>query len=79
LRSSDACARTLAIEIEQLLGSLTPDEIATLGYQMRLAQGLTRSLIDQLEELDGTPSSSRKILVAEPEGENYTVRSAPGR
>jgi hypothetical protein len=68
-------ARTLAAEIEQLLVGLTPDEVASFGFQVRLAQGLTRSLIDQLEEIEGGPSSSRKLLVAEPVAEpDMTVR-----
>lgn len=67
-------ARALAQEIEQLLVDLTADEVGVphtqlgtsgLGYQVRLAQGLTRSLIDQLEEIDRGPASSRKLLVTE--------------
>jgi hypothetical protein len=77
-------ARALAFEIEELLAGLTADEIAPAAYQVRLAQGLTRSLLDQLDELERGPSSSRKIPVAassgvvEPEP-GYRTRSVPGK
>jgi hypothetical protein len=61
-----ARARALASEIEDLLVGLSPDEAASAVYQVRLAQGLTRSLIDQLDEIGRGPSSSRKVLVADP-------------
>jgi hypothetical protein len=85
-------ARSLAGEIELLLAGLSPDEIASYAYQVRLAEGLTRSLIDQLEELERGPSSSRKIPVCPGSGvvesepdttpgmrSGYGVRSMPGR
>jgi hypothetical protein len=61
-------ARALAGEIDQLLNALTPDEIAPCAYQVRLAQGLTRSLLDQLDELERGPSSSRKIPISPSSG-----------
>ena len=57
-----ACA--LAAEIETLLADLSPEERDCCGYQLRLAQGMTRSLIDQLDELDRGPSSARKIAAS---------------
>jgi hypothetical protein len=54
----------LAAEIEQLLADARVDEGGSYAYQLRLAQGITRSLIDQLEELERGPSSSRKVLIA---------------
>jgi hypothetical protein len=73
-------ARHLAAEIEQLLGGLTTDEIASGAYQVRLAQGLTRSLIDQLDELERDSPSSRNIPISEERGPGaYAVRSTPGR
>jgi hypothetical protein len=89
-----ARARSLAVEIEDLLSCLTPDEIAPYAYQVRLAQGLTRSLLDQLEELERGPASARKIpsspgsgvaaFDAEPDTvpgarAGYGARSVPGR
>ncbi len=56
-------AHALATEIEALLGAFASDEAKGAGsqvtYQVRLAKGLTQSLIDQLEELEGSPSSAR--------------------
>jgi hypothetical protein len=81
-------ARALASEIEDLLAGLTPDEVGNVAYQVRLAQGLTRSLLDQLDELERGPSSSRKIPIspgsgvvdAEPDtSPGYGTRSVPGR
>jgi hypothetical protein len=54
-------ARALATEIEELLVGLAPDQAGSAAYQVRLAQGLTRSLIDQLEELARGPASSRRL------------------
>ena len=59
-----ASARLLATEIEELLAGLGVEEGSSRAYQLRVAQGLTRSLIDQLEELDRGPASSRKVLIA---------------
>ncbi len=69
-----ARARMLAAEIEELLVGLTPDETGGGAYPVRLAQGLTRSLIDQLEEIDRCP---RGLLdVGSRTAPAYTVRSA---
>ena len=57
-------ARELATQIEELLGSATPEELEATGYALRLAQGLTGSLIDQLDELHRGPSSSRRLSCA---------------
>jgi hypothetical protein len=58
-------ARALATEIEALLVAFATDEAkganAHVAYQVRLAKGLTQSLIDQLEELDCAPSSARAL------------------
>jgi hypothetical protein len=84
-------ARALALEVDELLAQLLPDEIGPHGYQVRLAQGLTRSLIDQLEELERGPSSARNIPVSPVSGiveaedtlpgttRGYAIRSVPGR
>lgn len=74
-------ARMLAAEIEELLTGLSPDEADAHGYQLRLAEGLTRSLIDQLEELERGPvSGTRRTAVLEES--SYPGRAAarlPGR
>jgi len=61
-------ARALATEIESLLVSFAADEAkgatSHVAYQVRLAKGLTQSLIDQLEELEGSPSSARAFEAA---------------
>jgi hypothetical protein len=72
-------ARTLAAEIEELLGALPPNEIADAPYQVRVAQGLTRSLIDQLDELERGPSSRRLLGARRGEDAPYGVRSLDGR
>ena len=58
-------ARELAAQIEELLGSASPEELEATGYALRLAQGLTGSLIDQLDELHRGPSSSRRLSCAD--------------
>ncbi len=71
--TSETCrfsrARQLAAEIEALLGSPgdgeRSEEREATGYAVRLAQGLTRSLIDQLEELHLGPTSSRRLRTPE--------------
>jgi hypothetical protein len=59
-----ASARLLAVEIEELLAGVAVEEGSSRAYQLRLVQGLTRSLIDQIEELERGPASSRRVLVA---------------
>jgi hypothetical protein len=54
-------ARELAAQIDDLLESATASELEATGYAVRLAQGLTRSLIDQLDELHRGASSSRHL------------------
>src|SRR4051812_26722116 len=58
-------ARALATEIDELLAAATPEELEAAGYVVRVAQGMTRSLIDQLDEIHRGPSSSRRIPVAD--------------
>jgi hypothetical protein len=55
-----ARARALATEIDGLLATLDKDETLAAGYQMRLAQGLTRNLIDQLSDIEHGPLSSKR-------------------
>jgi hypothetical protein len=61
-------AHALAAEIDELLAAFAKEDpharTPSLAYQVRLAKGLTRSLIDQLEELEGAPSSARSLLTA---------------
>ncbi len=49
-------ARALATEIAALLGAFAMEDTkgatASFAYQVRLAKGLTQSLIDQLEDLE---------------------------
>ena len=62
--SSFSRARELAREIEALLGAASPAELESTGYGARIAQGLARSLVDQLGELHRGPSSSRRRVPA---------------
>ncbi len=61
-------AGALAAEIEALPNAFAAEETkgasASVLYQVRLAKGLTQSLIDQLEELEGAPSSARAFEAA---------------
>jgi hypothetical protein len=68
-------ARELALEIEQLLATATPDELENAGYGVRIAEGITRSLIDQLEELHRGPSSSRRLPIGEVAAATATRRT----
>ena len=79
-------ARALAREIEDLLTGLSPDEIAPFAYQVRLAQGLTNSLLDQLEELERRPSErnipaspASGVATAPESAETLQARSLLGR
>jgi hypothetical protein len=56
-------ALTLAREIEELL---TAAAVATDGFQVRLAQAMARSLIDQLEEIGHPPMSATRLRTEEP-------------
>jgi hypothetical protein len=56
-------ALTLAREIEELL---TAAAAATDGFQVRLAQAMSRSLIDQLEEIGNPPMSASRLRTGEP-------------
>jgi hypothetical protein len=53
-----ARARELACEIEALLRPREGED----GYAVRLAQAMTRNLIDQLTEIERPPRSSRAIV-----------------
>lgn len=54
-------AHALACEIEDLLTKAVRAAQGTEGYSVRLAQAITRSLIDQLGELGNPPSSATRI------------------
>jgi hypothetical protein len=54
-------AHALACEIEDLLTRAARAAQGTEGYSVRLAQAITRSLIDQLDELGTPPSSAARI------------------
>jgi hypothetical protein len=58
----EACiarARQLAHELEDLLSA--SDELGADAYAIRLAEAMTRSLIDQLDELVRGPASAPRV------------------
>ena len=56
-----AHARLLACEIDELLTAALEAEGA---YSIRLAQAMTGSLIDQLEEIERAPASATRLTSA---------------